>query len=246
MNLNCEETDALLGEFVIGALSPEEQSAVEEHLADCRNHDAAVAEYRSVVAALALTTEEIRPPRRLRGRLLTAFDNEARAAPALGQPHRFGRRGAWWRPEYVYGIAAVLLVAVIGLLAWNLSLRGNSGGPVVKEAQAGTNRLMVVYFPDKQLVVVDFELPQPGPDRTYQAWRVPQGGGPISLGLLGPKGPVAFKTDLAPADTVAVSLEPAGGSPQPTTTPLIAVQQFSRSAIQPFPDEIRPAEMLNC
>jgi anti-sigma-K factor RskA len=234
MSLSCEETDALLPEFAFAALSPDEQSEVEEHLAGCREHDPALAEYRSVVAALAITTEEIRPPRRLRGRLLTAFDSEARTAPVPGRTPAAGRLGGWWRrPEYAYGIAAGLLVAVVGLLAWNISLRGSNAGPIVKEAQAGANHLMVVYIPDKQLAVVDFDLPQPGPDKTYQAWLVPQGAAPVSLGLLGVRGPVAFKIDLGAADTIAVSLEPSGGSSQPTTTPLIAVQHFSVAASQP-------------
>jgi len=239
MSLSCEEADALLSEYAVGAISPDEMVELEDHLVDCRNHDVALAEYRSVVAALAHSSEEIRPPRRLRGRLLTAFDQEARTAPAAGGASSpFGRLPWWRRPELAYGLAAVLLFAVIGLAAWNLSLRNENEGPLVREARAGTGRLTVVYFPDQHLAVLDFDLPPPGADRTYQAWRVPAGGAPISLGLLGSRGPVAFRTDLVKEDTVAVSLEPPGGSTQPTTTPLIAVGLSGSAGAIPSHNEL--------
>jgi anti-sigma-K factor RskA len=223
MNLTCEQADELLGEYAMNALLAEDQAAVEEHLAGCRNHDAAFAEYRAVVTALGSATEEIRPPRRLRGQLLTAFDREARSVAGPGQGLSPFRSGWWRRPVYAYGVAAVLLIAVIGLSAWNLSLRGkNENGVLVRDVQAANNRLRVVYFPGQQLAVVDYDLPPLAPDRAYQAWQIPQGGAaPISLGLLGSKSPVAFKADLSEAAAVAISVEPPGGSPQPTTTPIV-------------------------
>src|ERR1043166_4805232 len=122
MSLTCEEAAALLGEYVLNALPPDEQAAIEEHLRDCRNHDLDIAEYRSVAAAMGSSLEYIRPPRRLRGNLLTAFDREARRATGAGRPRRLDFGPGWWRRlEVAYGLAAVLLIAVLGLGAWNLS-----------------------------------------------------------------------------------------------------------------------------
>ena len=54
--------------------------------------------------------------------------------------------------------------------------------------------------------------------RVYQAWKI-VGKTPVSLGLFSGRGFVA----KLPAGTVfAVTLEPEGGSPQPTTQPLFA------------------------
>ena len=128
-------------------------------------------------------------------------------------------------------------MAVLGLVAWNLSLRGGKEGPLVREARAGNGRLTVIYLQDQHLAVLDFDLPPPGGDRTYQAWRVPPGGAPVSLGLLGARSPTAFRADLSLADTVAISVEPPGGSNQPTTTPLIAVGLSGSAGAKPGPAE---------
>jgi anti-sigma-K factor RskA len=235
MNLTCEQADELLGEYAISALAAEDQAAVEEHLVGCPNHGAALAAYRAVAGALALTTEEVRPPRRLRGQLLSAFDREARTAAGAGlgstAPLRQAPvKGDWWRrPSYAYGIAAALLIALVGLSVWNLSLRASRDRSVlVREATTANNRLRVIYFPGQKLAVVDYDLPQLTPDHIYQAWQIPRGGAaPISLGLLGSRSPVAFKADLSNAGAVAVSIEPPGGSAQPTTTPIVVVDKLS-------------------
>lgn len=76
------------------------------------------------------------------------------------------------------------------------------------------------------VVIAAFDLPPAPAGRIYQLWGIPDGGDPVSLGT--------FQTDLdgtvlmrtaAPVGsdfTVgAVTEEPAGGSPQPTTTPFL-------------------------
>ncbi len=68
-------------------------------------------------------------------------------------------------------------------------------------------------------------LPQLGPDQTYQAW-YGSGGEMTSAGLVpvGPQG-VAIIGGLDPiagTDTIALTVEPAGGVEQPTGTPIVA------------------------
>lgn len=75
-------------------------------------------------------------------------------------------------------------------------------------------------------VVVLADAPAPGPDRAYQLWLVPTGSTtPVSAGLL-PAGQ-AQATELIQGvrgrAMFAVSLEPAGGSPAPSTTPLVGI-----------------------
>ena len=126
------------------------------------------------------------------------------------------------RPEVAYGLAAALLIALIGVAAWNLSLRSGGDNILVRMAQAGDGQIRVIYVRDQNLVVIDYTLPQLPPDRIYQAWAIPRSGGaPVSLGLLARDGPSAFKADLRSATAVAVSVEPPGGSTQPTTTPVV-------------------------
>ncbi|MFC9997154.1 anti-sigma factor domain-containing protein [Nocardia sp. NPDC127526] len=77
---------------------------------------------------------------------------------------------------------------------------------------------------DAALVFFD-DVPAPSPGRAYQLWLIPAGGTPVSAGV-----PETLPTESSPllvrlgdARTLAVSIEPVGGSPQPTTDPIVAV-----------------------
>jgi anti-sigma-K factor RskA len=90
---------------------------------------------------------------------------------------------------------------------------------------SGGGRVTVVVSDTEDAgVVVLADAPPPGPDRAYQLWVVDDSR-PISVGLL-PAGQ-AQATELIQGvrgrAAFAVSLEPAGGSPQPSTTPLVAI-----------------------
>jgi anti-sigma-K factor RskA len=75
------------------------------------------------------------------------------------------------------------------------------------------------------LVLAGSNVPAPTPGRTLQLWIVPKSGTPISAGVFTPDpgGNVmviaAAQTSPADAAALAISDEPAGGSPQPTTAP---------------------------
>jgi anti-sigma-K factor RskA len=64
-------------------------------------------------------------------------------------------------------------------------------------------------------------------DQTYQVWGI-ESGRPTSLGLLGPapdgEALGAVRADLSSVDSLAVTVEPAGGSAQPTTTPVLEAE----------------------
>lgn len=82
----------------------------------------------------------------------------------------------------------------------------------------------------KTWLVIAVELPEIEADQDYQLWFVPESGKPISAGLLrpGPDGVLAATPELPPelagSDAPirpAISLEPRGGSPQPTAVKMI-------------------------
>lgn len=88
-------------------------------------------------------------------------------------------------------------------------------------------RVTVALASGRAVVLADGVTALPA-DRTYQLWVVrPEG---ISSLGLGPAASAAAGswarpvTGLRPGDTVAVSVEPRGGSRQPTTTPVAAVE----------------------
>jgi anti-sigma-K factor RskA len=220
--MNCDETSELLAAYALDALSPDEASAVERHLEGCRRHDAELRELREGVAAIALAAAGREPPPELRARLLAAFEAEAVAAPV---PLRPAERMRIWRPTttFAYAAAAVLIVALAGLLAWNIVLQtgGDGGGERlvrVFSGEAGQGRL--VYVEDERAGLLELDLEAQPAERTYQAWAI-YGESPVSLGLVPSEGVAAFRADLGGASAVAISVEPAGGSAQPTSDPVL-------------------------
>ncbi len=84
-----------------------------------------------------------------------------------------------------------------------------------------------VYWSEGQgIVVVGRRLPLPRADRAYQLWIVPKKGRPISAGVFRPgsAGEITHlavaATGIAEAAALAITEELAGGSPQPTSTPI--------------------------
>ena len=61
---------------------------------------------------------------------------------------------------------------------------------------------------------------------TYQVWYVSPGGAASSAGFVptGPTSATLLSGDLSDAVAVGVTVEPAGGSPQPTTTPVLVME----------------------
>jgi anti-sigma-K factor RskA len=81
---------------------------------------------------------------------------------------------------------------------------------------------VVRYNPQKGMVLYTAVLPPLPPDKVYQMWLVPASGAPISAGVFTPgeQGARQFWTAEVPLNTevkaFAVTIEPAGGVPQPT------------------------------
>jgi anti-sigma-K factor RskA len=77
-----------------------------------------------------------------------------------------------------------------------------------------------------QVVLVTFALPPAASGRTYQLWGIEPGKGPVSLGTFDTSADGSGRLTARVPEGVriavgAVTDEPAGGSPQPTTTPFL-------------------------
>jgi anti-sigma-K factor RskA len=77
-----------------------------------------------------------------------------------------------------------------------------------------------------QVVLVAFALPPAASGRTYQLWGIEPGKSPVSLGTFNTTGDGSGRLTARVPEGVriavgAVTDEPAGGSPQPTTTPFM-------------------------
>jgi anti-sigma-K factor RskA len=172
------------------------------------------------------------------------------AAPAAEapRPSESARSRTSWAPasgrRFTYGwgaLAAVVVAAFVGLLVWNFVLLNRLDGESDLErlAQSATSVTAlqtadgetagsVIYFDDeKTAVVVGAGMEQLGDDRTYQLWAI-DGGAPQSIGLMEPgedgSATVTVPFDAGASTVLAITIEPAGGSPAPTTDPVMIAE----------------------
>ena len=224
--MNCTEVDEIAGAYAVGALSDEEQRAVEAHLAGCERH-AELASLRATALLIGRSVADREPPPDLRARILaaaaTARDVPHEAEPPISLASR--RRGSQLAG---FAIAAVLaMVALAGVLS--IRALNHPSSVLVRAVPAGPAAgTQLVVRPDNQtsaLVVTGLDALPPG--RTYQVWVIRGRDAPRGVGLFNAAqhapAPVTLDALLAPGDIVAVTEEPRGGSPAPTSKPLFAL-----------------------
>lgn len=240
-----DRVEELLGAYALDAVDPDEAALVEAHLAECPRCRAEVADHRAVAALLTSGSTEAPPPDlwdRIAADLGDPADRaQAPSAPVLdlgrARERRRGRRGL----AIGAGVAAALLVvAAVGAVLVDQrrqldDLRGqvaagdgtvaalvaDPAARVVELAGPSGASARAVVGADGGAVLLGAGLPALAEGETYQLWGVADGGDAVSLGLLGPDpGTTGFRLE-GPSGTLAVTAEPAGGSPQPTVDPLV-------------------------
>jgi len=212
----------------LDALDPEERRTFEAHLATCERCRAEVAELQEAAAALAYALPAAEPPPRLRERLLD------RAREERGVVVPFRRR----RIERVLAYAAIpAAAAAIGLGVWAGVLHGQlsderrdaaSVAAVLSDPHAARVQLAggageLVVGSDRDGVLVVRRLPPPPGSKTYEAWVI-EGGKAQPAGLFRDRQVVALTRPVPKNAVVAITVEPRGGSQQPTQQPLTSAR----------------------
>ena len=235
--MDCRQAEELAGAYALGALTPEEHRGFVEHLRTCGLH-ADVGELELVAAVLARSVSEMDPPPALKARLMDEIRRDApvqQATPIPARPGLFGAlRGlfAGRLVPYAVGALAVLVAAIVvgGIVLQSDSDGGSSTSAVLVVAGSATRVGEVLIAPgrDSATVTVD-QLEPPPAGQTYQLWALDEGR-PASIGFLDVTGEggaeASVSADLSSADAIAVTLEPAGGSPEPTT-PVLFIAELS-------------------
>jgi anti-sigma-K factor RskA len=224
----------LAGAYALNALPVDERAFYERHLTVCEACEIEVAEYAETAAALGVAVAEP-PPAELRERVLAAVDSTRQASPA---PSRGARAVGRSRP-LLPAVAGALLAAVLGLggfaghlmdentrLAEQLAAQGAVTSPaflaraqvVPLTAPAGTTASFVHSDAhDRGMLVVD-GLAALEPALDYQLWLF-HDGVPVPAGVFDAvDGTVMFDVEASvrEAELVAVTIEPAGGLPEPS------------------------------
>lgn len=222
----------LLGGFALGALDPSEHDAVAAHLATCPSCQAEIQRLLVAVAALPLSVEEREPPPGLRDAILASVDRKHPApAPVTSLPSAPSASRASLPAWLGWAAAAVLLVATLGMLIWNLSLRDGADTRAATIAlEASRSDLEAAgaaeYLRDDGIIRLTFDqLPPIGDDQVYQVWLIDDAG-PRSAGVLGAgQRSFAVAADPTAYHLLAVTIEPGPiGQPAPTDEPFLVAE----------------------
>jgi anti-sigma-K factor RskA len=228
-----------VGSYVLHALPDDEHERFVTHLSQCAECQREVDELQGAADTLPLATEQIAPPPELKDRIMAVVRAEAELLtaagaradePAAARPERT----AWWKrrlPSLRLLPAAGLATAVlaVGVLAGVLLTSGGDSTRTVDAkvtlASAPSARASVAVTGEDGRVKVS-GFPSAGSDRVYQVWLVKGKSKPASAGLFrvpaGGSATFAIPESMKGVDQVMVSVEPGGGSDQPTSDPIAA------------------------
>ena len=246
------EAIELSGLYVLDALTADERAQVDGHLRTCTLDHPEFAEAGGVTPALASLAEPITAPAELKAKILNAYRAEVgapqqalRAVVAKPATHPAAWRMPTWA-GWASAMAAVLILAVVGV--WAIG-QGSQADQANKRAQQLAQAVAAMTAPGSQVAilhgtgtaqgasgfaafppsgggyVVVTDLPSAPAGKTYQAWYIVDGH-PSSAGVMdvGQDGDLIASgmQPMAGTAVVAFTLEPTGGSDQPTSAPIIS------------------------
>ncbi|MFM9589137.1 anti-sigma factor domain-containing protein [Streptomyces scabiei] len=246
--MSTAELHRLTGAYALHALSDEEHEAFERHLGDCEPCAQETAELCATAARLGLAVSTTPPPV-MRERVLRRIATVRQEAPGGSTPSRSGEARPRTRLLSRWALAACLAAAAAlgGTTVWQYqraeeavdqARRAEHGVDEIAavlaapdarsrsgELAAGASGTVVVSRSLDRAVFVASGLPRPSGDKVYQLW-FDDDGTMRSAGLMDPRRrdqTVLMRGALDGASGMGVTLEPAGGSKQPTSAPLAAM-----------------------
>jgi anti-sigma-K factor RskA len=217
-----ELLDRLAAEYTLGTLRGPARRRFERLCAQSATARHALYRWEDDWAHLSRTLPTVQPSAHVWTNVSRQLFGDRSAAP------RAPRWRTWRLAAAAAGLVAVALVA--GLLVRELA-----PPPLQTLAVLGTDSAHPVWRLERRrpltaLTIQVVGTVPPAAGKSYELWALPRGGAPVSLGLLPAAGsaerPLSEpqRTALVASDKVAVSVEPAGGSPSGSPTgPIIIV-----------------------
>jgi anti-sigma-K factor RskA len=225
---------SLMAPYALNALDSWERETFEAHLEQCDDCRAELAGFVATAARLGEAAKQA-PPAELRDRLLAAAATTPQERPvvtALAQ--RRGLRRTLPR----LAMAAAFLVGTVGVGGYvaernqadNYRADSQTITSVLAAADAKTSiktfggggKVQLISSASKNsAVIVASDLPTLKNSKVYQVWLV-KDDSPTSQGTFASSGAMIMK-GLVGVDHVAITVEPKGGSKQPTTAPISTI-----------------------
>lgn len=226
-------TSDLLIDYTLGLLTPGEEAEVEAALDLYPQAKQETNMYLDGLSDMVMELEPSPVPEGAADRLMARLNAEISTLPAGHTRQNLAfipvapaiEQSAPARRNWLYpliGVAAAAVGAAVlpGLLNRPADFASYQAKPGAVTAtindKAGAAVAKVVRLTDGHAYVqMQANLPA---GRAYQAWKI-DGGKPVSLGMFRGQ---AYLAEVPVGTVFAVTVEPEGGSPQPTTAPLFA------------------------
>jgi anti-sigma-K factor RskA len=208
-NVPSDQADALAAEYVIGVLDAVARGAAKQRMRTDIGFAARVAIWEVHLEGFNEEYGTQAPPKRVKAGI---------------DQHLFGLRKRRWLGWAPLGLAtaAILLILVLlpQFMPHDIDLRArldSDGSPYAFSVAVDRGRNLI----DMKVITGDAPL-----DGTFELWLIAEGGAPVSLGTFEKDQVVNLLPDVAlmAKATLAISLEPSGGSPTGAPTgPVVAI-----------------------
>jgi len=232
--MTVNDIHSLIAPYALDALDAEERAEFEAHLEQCEECRAELAGFLATATVLGDVPAQSPPPE-LKQRLMGAVARTPQERPIVKAlvSHAKLRRSF---PRF--SVAAATVAALAGFSAFAVEYQRNSDLEAqqtsmtqvftaadaqrsVATLKAGGTFQMVESKSVGDAVLIAADLPAIR-DKAYQVWTI-RDGDAHSEGLIGPKSGMKLMKNIKGAESVAVTIEPDGGSKKPSTRPIAAM-----------------------
>lgn len=223
--MTCEDLRPDYTSFALGIAGEPERSEIAAHLErNCLNCVPGVASAMTTVTALSGAVKVSDPPKNLRRRVIASVGKDPKRSNA-----------SVYFPWVLTGVMSIALLA-IGLsgreegvnrpMQQALSILNDPAARTVAFGQNGAAPHGRIFFSaDKGVVFTGADLPRIDGSKTFELWVVPLNGNAIPAGLFRDQSDATalfvHPGSFPNAARITVTVEPADGSSQPTTAPVV-------------------------
>ena len=247
-----DDAASLSGAYALDALDEADRKRFESHLAESEETRNELTELSDTAVLLGLAVDPVQPPATLKTSIMSALASTpqlprltAVETPAVFTSAAQSKAQARWfaRPVAILTAAAAAVVLIVGggVVAGTISQStqqqaqadqlaainsaADSQRVVSKMTDGATATLVWSAQLKSSALIVDDMAALPS-DKVYELWYIDSSGArPAGTFTVGSTGSTWRVLDgkMAAGDTVGVTVEPAGGSKAPTTTPIVAI-----------------------
>ena len=231
MNDIHDRIQSLIAAYTMGAVPEDEVPAIRSHILSCETCFAEAESYTEALSLLATSVDPVELPKGFTDRVLQA----ARGEPPIPAPAKVASGGRrLWR-VLVPAVAALAIVSLLGTTAalvgsldrqreYETAVASLVADPDALSLDGPGGADAVLASTDDGLVLVAVNLGEAPQGRDYQLWLMKDGVPTPAVTFDADDSVVVVESngDLSSFDGAAITVEPDGGSRQPTTEPVLS------------------------